>query len=1016
MAIVTVMVLSLAIPSVMATPPTIEISEPTDDDWFTGYNITFAGNSSMTMQNRTLDRDDLGPGSLVRTAWEDDVLVLRPMRIFHDDFEGTKLNQSNWSFVRSYGKTEVNNSILTITNAIDEGAIRAPTIRSTDITFPKNRNWTAVFRMQFNRDREYLVSTGGGLTVETMTWTGSTMSTYAYSSSSGITHYLTMNRSHTRTFVGDQRWHTYMLSYDATNGWYTGSMDNEYVHSFIPTRDPTFFWFGEQDIDVYSHRMTLRLDYTTVWSFDGSWISTPTKLDGEAIIDTIEPQWSTSNPSTAGLDTWVKVSRDNTTWSEWIRIADGVPARRVEGQYLKFKAEMALPGTMDADANVSLYGYNLTYRYPLERVEVRTNGGEWVNASGLETWTSNVTLVEDDNYLEARVFDSSGQVANATIHVIADTTPPSGTFNISNGSRITNDRNVTLCFNASDKYGVENVLVSYTDLLSDARSFPYTEHLQFEMKAGDGPAELSAWFQDTHGLISRRVEASIIFDSTPPDAELVINGDDEYTSGSLVDLDMEYYDHNGVDHVDLSTSSHFRDPVTVGNDVTTLSFDLDTERDGLHYVYMRVVDTAGNERVVQDSIMVLFPKAVGNLTLNEGSPYTSSPFVMVKVDTPSEYGMTEMQLSTDPLFVGAKWEVYSTSSTWQVSAGDGLKILYARFIDLRGFVTLPINASVFYDATPPELAVVLDGGAVYTTHHTVNVDLVYQDATDPLMMWLSDTDAFDDSDPMPFEGRFEWSLSEDEGPKTLYVMVEDMAGNTASNSSTIHLATISPYIQVTFPTGRYVHEREVVTFSVEWEDPYGDVWVQVSLDSDPGIDAEWLPCDRPVGLPIPMGAQEGEHHIHIRARNVPGIWTDVLRVPLVLDWTAPELEIIEPEDGKKIQKKGSTIPLRVTATDDNGIFNLSYRLDETDWIAFSDLTSMQEDVDVGVYGPHIIEVQAEDRAGNTVILTSTFHLEKEGALEAAGGGMVIVLAVVSMVVLIVAWFAITRMRGSNEED
>lgn len=1008
-------VLIMAIPSVLATPPSIEISDPVDGDWFTDHNITMMGNASIPVQDITLGISELGPGDHIGTQWEGTDLVFRPTRPYHDHFRGTELNMSNWSFIRDLGSVDVNNSILTLTDDLVDGGLYFPTIQSSNESFLPDKDWTAQFKMKFNGGRSGDTPSGGGISPSPVSYWDSAYSTVGFWSYGRIEQHIVLNGTGWSWQDSDDLWHTYTLKHDSTSGVYTSLMDDNVLATFIPDTPPTCFWFGEHET-TWSNRLELNVDYATVWMFGGSWESEPVPLDGHSIIDWIEPYWNTSSPSKASMETWVTISDDNNTWSEWVKVVKGEPTRAIEGSWLRFRTEMALPDIMNVRKNITLSGINLRFRHPLELVDVRANGGEWVNATGLEEWSSGMRLEENENLLEARVIDSAGSISNASVQVVLDTTPPTGRFNISNGTRLTNDRNVTLCLNASDRYGVANVLVSYTDMIGDARSYPYIEYMPFEIKTSDGPVELFVWFRDNHGHLSTRVGATVTIDSTPPHAQLEINGNAEYTSTSQVDLDLVYSDFYGVDHIELSTSPHFRDPVSVGSDVTTLSFDLDTSRDGLHHVYMRVVDKAGNEIVVKDSISVFFPRAVGNLTLNDGALSTSSPYIMVRIDTPSDYEMNQMQLSADPSFEGASWEVYSTSAAWQVSSGDGPKTLYARFIDFRGIVSLPINSSIIYDTIAPELAVLMDDGAMYTIHHTVIVELVYRDDTDPRTMWLSDSDSFDDSEPIPFQSPFELTLSQEEGPKTLYVRVEDMAGNAAMSSSTIHLATIGPYIQVEFPKGKYLNDREVVTFTVECDDPYGEVWVQVSLDVDPEIDAEWFPCDRPLEVPIPTSAEEGEHRVHLRARNVPGIWTDVMQVPIVLDWTEPVLEIFEPEDGKGIRQKGHTILLRAKAEDENGILGLSYRLDETEWLAFSDLASMQVDVDTGSYGSHVIEVRAEDRAGNEAIMVTTFHLEKSGALDRVEGGTVFAIIVVSLVAIVVAWFVIMRMRGSDEDS
>jgi hypothetical protein len=54
-------------------------------------------------------------------------------------------------------------------------------------------------------------------------------------------------------------------------------------------------------------------------------------------------------------------------------------------------------------------------------------------------------------------------------------------------------------------------------------------------------------------------------------------------------------------------------------------------------------------------------------------------------DTPTTIGHpTEIQISNDPGFPGAKWEPYSTRRSWSLASGRGVRTVYVRLRDARG--------------------------------------------------------------------------------------------------------------------------------------------------------------------------------------------------------------------------------------------------------------------------------------------------------------------------------------------
>jgi len=144
----------------------------------------------------------------------------------------------------------------------------------------------------------------------------------------------------------------------------------------------------------------------------------------------------------------------------------------------------------------------------------------------------------------------------------------------------------------------------------------------------------------------------------------------------------------------------------------------------------------------------------------------------------------------------------------------------------------------------------------------------------------------------------------------------------------------------------------------------GGVQVQIATDADPTEGDPWVDAD---GLTIDTtGLTDGEHTVHVRARNAAGLLSDVATATFLMDRTAPDLSILSPADGKKVSPQ--KLALEVDATDGA----VEYRIDGGQW---TPMTGTVSDLDVKK-GEHTVDVRVTDEAGNTATATTTFKVEK----------------------------------------
>ncbi len=705
---------SMLLPVTLAEGPWIEVTSPEDGGWVTSSDLEVTGNATPIYSSMVLEGESMPNGTGYGLSWDGANLTLRPEELFLEEFSGTELDTDTWTVVRDQGDIVVENGWLTLTKPLTINEF--PLVRSKGDLFTDDIDWTARFAMTLS-GWGYSGS-GGGIGTLGADQLSSHMSAYnlfkAYPNPI-FNVYADGHPVFNSTTTGTSNV-IYSLSFDNSKDLYTVWMGDAELGSFEKDFVPDGFWFGSTVLGLYFYYSTVEVDFADIWSFSGKWTFDPFELDHPAIIDTASLGMTSSHMSKASVVTDLKYSMDNVTWSDWIALVDGAPVETVEAQYLQFKVEMSLPDVWSTDASIKVDQIRLGLHHPLTRVEVRNADGNWTDATGLETWRATVPLHEDDNTIEVRVTDTKGDTNVTSFTHILDTTAPVGTLEILQDRPFTNDLNVTLHLNATDTYGVKFVHVSNDYDFRDKVVYPYTEALDWKMKGIEGEIFVYVRYVDSHGLTSAPSSDSILYDSFPPSGRVVIEDDRVYTPTLRVGLDLEYSDTRGISLIELSNHANFTDVHTIIVGLTDVAnWSLLDGGDGPRTVYMRLTDVAGNTRLAQDTIEYYAPKAIGSFTIEDGANITKDIIVDIDVNISIEYNTRLMQFSNEPAFLNATWETVSKTTRWYLSQDDGPKVVYLRFLDFRDIISLPVNSTIFLDTTPPEVTLVINGGAMYTT-------------------------------------------------------------------------------------------------------------------------------------------------------------------------------------------------------------------------------------------------------------------------------------------------------------
>ncbi len=206
------------------------------------------------------------------------------------------------------------------------------------------------------------------------------------------------------------------------------------------------------------------------------------------------------------------------------------------------------------------------------------------------------------------------------------------------------------------------------------------------------------------------------------------------------------------------------------------------DQDATHTVYVKLKDEEGAESMVYTRSLTLdreAPKECSVKIIPNGSTKQNKK---VALSLSAKSGVF-MMISNDENFYGAKWESFRTSlREWTLSGNeDGIKKVYAKFRDHAGNVSAVFKDMYKMDSNPPTRGtVVIDGNKEYSSNPERAVKLKIT-ALGAARMQIANDEAFaDTSSWFVFMENYDWTLSEGQGKKKVFVRFKDADGNVSN--------------------------------------------------------------------------------------------------------------------------------------------------------------------------------------------------------------------------------------------
>ncbi|OGF50609.1 MAG: hypothetical protein A2231_09830 [Candidatus Firestonebacteria bacterium RIFOXYA2_FULL_40_8] len=351
-------------------------------------------------------------------------------------------------------------------------------------------------------------------------------------------------------------------------------------------------------------------------------------------------------------------------------------------------------------------------------MQISNDGSTWTSYAYATSRTWTLTAGDATKTVYAKFTDGAGNVTgNYTDTIVLDgTAPVSGSVSVNSGAAYTTSTGVTLTLSAADA-GSTVVSMQISNDGSAWTTYAYAASQTWTLSAADGTKTVYAKFTDGAGNVTGNYTDMIILDTTAPNGSAQINSGSNFTKTTLVTLTLTATDTgSGVVSMAISTN---------GSTYTNYAYAVSTTCtlstvEGTKTVYVKYIDAIGNTSGDFTDTIVLDTTAPAGVSpvINGGAAYISSTGVTLTLsaaDTGSS--VVSVLLSND----GVVWSTfpYSTSKSWIVGSGDGIKVIYAGYMDGAGNVSGNLTGSITLCLVTSFNVEKIDGSSTLTTDDTM---------------------------------------------------------------------------------------------------------------------------------------------------------------------------------------------------------------------------------------------------------------------------------------------------------
>jgi len=602
--------------------------------------------------------------------------------------------------------------------------------------------------------------------------------------------------------------------------------------------------------------------------------------------------------------------------------------------------------TVTFDATLSTANGGAAVNYDWDFGDGHTDSGVVVthvyDSYGVFTATLNVTDIEDLWDAESRtVTVESVPVANFTY---SPETPYVGE---------------TVTFDAQVSYDLDGSIVEYSWDFGDGNITSTADQVITHVYGTEDAYFVELTVTDDDGLNNSSTKAvNAITDFTPP---TTVNDYDDFWHTTDFTINLEATDDfSGV----AETYYKINDGPTRTVSVDGQPF-ITTQGDSNSLEYWSV-DNLENEELphkILTDIKLDKVAPTGSITISNGDAYTNSPSVTLTLTAAdTESGIYQVRFNDDDMWDTEQWEAPSATKAWTLSSSDGVKTVYYQIMDNAGLISETYSDTIILDTTSPVGSVEIVGEAPYVTTDKVTLTLTAEDTTSGVHQVRFSNDGVWDTESweVPLSTKL-WTLTSDDGTKTVYYQIMDNAGLVSEvYTSSVILDTTPPAGSVTINNGDTYTKSTSVTLTLVVTDTASGVQ-QVRFSDDGVWDTEsWETYSEIRDWTLSSG--DGTKTVYYQIMDNVGFVSETISASIILDTKSPTGSITINDDAMYATSNSVTLTL-VAADATSGVADMRFSTEDvpwTEWEAYTDSKVWTFTTDEGT---KIVRFQVRDHIG-----------------------------------------------------
>jgi hypothetical protein len=382
--------------------------------------------------------------------------------------------------------------------------------------------------------------------------------------------------------------------------------------------------------------------------------------------------------------------------------------------------------------------------------------------------------------------------------------------------------------------------------------------------------------------------------------------------------------------------------------------------DGTKTFEAQFVDGVGNTTAtISDTIVLDTLPPTDTFVIHGGATYVNTASVTLTHTSPASGGAAEMRFSND----GSSWidwTDFTPTVAWTLAPNDGQRTVYAEYRDLAGNFAATSD-SIVVETVAPTGTIVAAGGAAWTTVRGITLALSATDTVSGVSDMRFSDNGSTWSAWQPYATSAAWTLSANDGPKTVYAQFRDAAGNvSAAVSDAIGVDGSAPTGTLQISAGAGYATTGSVTLDVAAYDLWNGV-SDMRFSNDDATWTAWTTFANTVDWTLAPG--NGTRTVYVQFRDAVGNASASVSDSIVVDTVAPTGVMVIL--GDKPATNVSAVSLTLSWADaDSGVSQVRASDDGETWSAWRNVQQSIPWTIGSAEGVHTVHAQFRDRAGN----------------------------------------------------